>query len=160
VRATRLTRLGKDLAIGTWLLSAALMAVGCHGPQAYLKGENAPLLTYERTMCFGSCPAFKLDIQADGHVYFNGRAHTKPLGKYRAQWPESDLQKLAQTAANLRLDKKAGTYDNPMIMDLPSTRLRFGNHQVLDRIDGPDLKELYVLLDSLIATTTWSPEPR
>ncbi len=67
-------------------------------------------------------------------------------------WPE--------TAANLRLDKKAGTYDNPMIMDLPSTRLRFGNHQVLDRIDGPDLKELYVLLDSLIATTTWSPEPR
>ena len=147
----------------TWtagLILLGLMGWGCRGPKSFLKSDASPLLSYERTMCYGSCPAFKLDLQADGAVFFHGRAHTQPLGKYRAQWSPADLSKLAQTAVDVQLDKKAGTYDNPMIMDLPSTRLHFGEHRVLDRIDGPDLKAIYNVLDSLISASNWVPEPR
>lgn len=111
-------------------------------------------------MCYGSCPAFKLDMQADGTVYFHGRAHTQPLGKYRTQWSPADLSKLAKTAVDVQLHKKAGVYDNPMVMDLPSIRLHFGKYRVLDRIDGPDIKAFYSVLDSLISASNWVPEPR
>ena len=108
-------------------------------------------------MCFGQCPAFTLEVQLDGTASFKGRAHIKPLGEHQAQWSPSDLELLAQTAAEIRLHRWAGTYDNPMVMDLPATKLTLGKHTVFDRINGPDLDVLYRQMDSLIQATTWLP---
>lgn len=135
------------------------LALGaCHGPKQYLKSEpGAPLLEYARTMCFGPCPAFELEVDSEGHARFNGRVHIQPEGRHTGTWSKETLHELAQMAHDLRLDEKAGTYDNPRIMDLPSTRLAMGSHRVLDRINGPDLTALYTRLDSLISVTDWTP---
>lgn len=148
-------RLG--LAIGTVL--GTLLLVGCAGNRTYLRSDADPVLTYGRTMCFGPCPAFSLEVDRDGLVRFNGRAHVDPIGPHTGRWTEADLQRLAQRALEVDLAGKAGTYDNPMIMDLPSTQLTFGPHKVVDRVDGPDLEALYAALDSLISITEWKPVP-
>jgi hypothetical protein len=109
-------------------------------------------------MCFGPCPAFELEVDADGSARFNGRAHIQPEGPHTGKWSTEELEELAEIAHDIRLDEKAGTYDNPRIMDLPATRLVFGPHRVLDRINGPDLTALYARLDSLISTTEWTPD--
>ncbi|MDC0600023.1 DUF6438 domain-containing protein [Flavobacteriales bacterium] len=133
------------------------LSASCHGPKHYLSHSNGPWLRFERTMCFGQCPAFTLEVQLDGTASFKGRAHIKPLGEHQAQWSPSDLELLAQTAAEIRLHRWAGTYDNPMVMDLPATKLTLGKHTVFDRINGPDLDVLYRQMDSLIQATTWLP---
>jgi len=130
----------------------------CHGPKTYLSVKEGPVLSYSRSMCFGPCPAFTLTVESNGEALFNGRANVQNMGRHNAQWPESHLEILAQTAAALRLDQKAGVYDNPMVTDLPATKLTFGKHHVTDRINGPDLERLYAVLDSLIKVTTWTPD--
>lgn len=137
-------------------LFIACTGASCSGPRQYLSG-SAPVLSYSRTMCFGPCPAFELEVDGNGTARFNGRAHIQPEGRHVGRFSEADLLALARTAHELRLDQLAGTYDNPMVMDLPSTRLNFGGHAVLDRINGPDLTALYSQLDSLIRQTTWTP---
>lgn len=140
-----------SLAIGVMLL------LSCHGPKSYLSSDQAPLLSYSKSMCFGPCPAFSLEVDRNGHVAYVGRANVDPIGRHTGKWSEQDLMKLAETAAALRLDQKAGTYDNPLITDLPSIRLSFGGHEIFDRINGPDIKAIYTQLDSLIAATAWTP---
>ncbi len=135
----------------------ALVLSSCHPQGAYLKGSHTPLLRYERTMCFGPCPAFLLEVERNGAARFNGRSHVDHMGEHTAQWTQQDLKKLALVAEQTELDRKAGTYDNPMIMDLPAIRLFFGGYKVLDRVDGPDLSLLYAHLDSLIGATDWKP---
>ncbi len=109
-------------------------------------------------MCFGPCPAFTLTVQEDGQAHYNGRANVKFMGDHTAIWPESHLNTLAQTAFELRLDQKVGNYDNPMVTDLPTTRLTFGRFEVMDRIKGPNLERLYTAIDSLIRVTVWTPD--
>ena len=137
-----------------------LLCSACHGPKSYLSVKEGPLLSYSRSMCFGPCPAFSLTVQVDGEAHYDGKANVKHVGEYAGHWPKSHLLALGRAAADVRLDQKTGTYDNPMVTDLPSTKLTFGGYQVLERINGPDLQHLYTVLDSLIEITTWAPESK
>ncbi|MCH1576606.1 MAG: DUF6438 domain-containing protein, partial [Flavobacteriales bacterium] len=140
------------------LTALIFLCSACHGPKTYLSVKEGPVLSYSRSMCFGPCPAFTLTVDADGQAQYNGKANVQNMGSHKAQWPESHLEGLAQTAAAMRLDQKAGVYDNPLVTDLPTTRLTFGKHHVMDRINGPDLEPLYTALDSLIKATAWTPD--
>jgi hypothetical protein len=65
-----------------------LFSTGCARPnQESLTPENrdtasaqAPVITLERTACFGSCPVYRLSVDAEGAVNFDGRAHVRHLG--------------------------------------------------------------------------------
>jgi hypothetical protein len=46
-------------------------------------------------------------------------------------------------------------YDSPMVTDLPSTILEINGHRVVNRYRGPDLSELYTVLEQLIASSEW-----
>ncbi len=35
---------------------------------------------FERTACYGTCPAYSVTIQGDGHVVYEGKAHVKTTG--------------------------------------------------------------------------------
>src|SRR5213078_3422484 len=51
-------------------------------PKAIFVGQksNDDTITLERTVCFGTCPAYKLTIKSDGNVRFEGRQFTKTKG--------------------------------------------------------------------------------
>lgn len=134
-----------------------LTAAACSGPNRYLSSDSEPWLQYERSPCFGPCPAFTLTVEANGHARFSGRRNASPEGKHEAQWSQQDLQILAVTAHAVQLHRHEGRYDNPLISDLPSVTLQFGGVTVFDRVDGPPIDALYKSLDSLIAATAWTP---
>ena len=37
-------------------------------------------ITLSRTICYGTCPAYKLEVFANGRVVFNGQAHVRKTG--------------------------------------------------------------------------------
>jgi Domain of unknown function (DUF6438) len=42
--------------------------------------QGSPVITLERTACFGSCPVYRLSVTADGAVAYEGKAHVRHLG--------------------------------------------------------------------------------
>ena len=141
----------------TTALLATLCSSSCSGPSQYLRSSEGPWLTYGRTMCFGPCPAFTLEVDRDGAARFNGRAHVRHEGAHVAQWPTEFLETAARRAHAVDLAGHAGRYDNPMIMDLPAKTLSMGGHEIYDRYGAPDMGALYQTLDSLISLTDWQP---
>jgi len=41
----------------------------------------APVITLERTACFGGCPVYRLAVTSDGVVSYQGEAQVRQLGK-------------------------------------------------------------------------------
>ena len=55
-----------------------------------------PVITLERTTCFGSCPAYKLTIFDDGKVLFEGKEFVKQRGKAEGQITKDELERLVR----------------------------------------------------------------
>ena len=143
-----------------WRIGVAVAAVlsSCAGPTAYLKTDSEPWLRYERTPCFGACPSFILEVHSDGQARYNGRRNVAQEGIFSSQWTEAQMQQVAQTAHEVAFKDKVGVYDNPMVTDLPTKRILLSGMVLVDRIDAPPVDALYILMDSLISVTGWSPE--
>jgi hypothetical protein len=85
-----------------WAFLAALVCVACapRSPGSDLSetpddaADQAPVITLERTACFGSCPVYRLVAGADGRVTYEGTAHVRQLGTASAQTPPDRLQHL------------------------------------------------------------------
>jgi hypothetical protein len=54
----------------------------------------APVVTLERTACFGRCPVYTLSASAAGEVRFEGKAHTRVLGPATARVPQAKVDSL------------------------------------------------------------------
>lgn len=55
---------------------------------------RVPVITLERTACFGSCPVYKLTIFDDGKVLFDGKEFVKRPGMDTSQITKSQLEDL------------------------------------------------------------------
>ena len=51
---------------------------------SYLSSVDTAIFL-ERTGCYGECPVYRLCVQCDGMVLFEGLEHTKELGVHRGQ---------------------------------------------------------------------------
>ena len=51
-------------------------------------------ITLERSICFGSCPDYKLTVAADGTVTFEGREYVKTKGIAKGTISREDLRNL------------------------------------------------------------------
>ena len=55
-----------------------------------------PVITLERTACFGSCPMYKLEIFADGKVVYEGKKFVKREGRVQGRIPRAAVQQLVR----------------------------------------------------------------
>ena len=55
---------------------------------------RVPVITLERTACFGNCPIYKLTIFDDGKVLFDGKDYVKRPGMNTSQITKSELEAL------------------------------------------------------------------
>jgi hypothetical protein len=53
-----------------------------------------PVITLERTACFGGCPVYHLSVLTDGTVYYDGKAHVPRLGPDSARISPTQVQEL------------------------------------------------------------------
>jgi Domain of unknown function (DUF6438) len=78
------------------LLSIAACAPRNSGGTTSERTEVAggPVLTLERTACFGACPVYRLSVTPDGKISYEGKAHVRHLGPASASIPSERLDSL------------------------------------------------------------------
>jgi len=54
----------------------------------------APVVTLERTPCFGTCPVYSVAISGDGTVRFDGKHHVADTGQMMATIPREQVDGL------------------------------------------------------------------
>ena len=87
---------------------------------------RVPVITLERTACFGSCPVYKLTIFDDGTVMFDGKEFVKRPGSHTSRISKSDVESLIREFEKLDYYKLAEAYvDDPKLCpeqwtDMPS----------------------------------------
>ncbi len=80
--------------------------------------DDQPVVTLERTACFGFCPVYTLAVYSDGRVVYNGSANVQVTGEQTGSITTAQVQQLvdAFTAAdyfNLKDEYKAPVTDLP-----------------------------------------------
>lgn len=88
--------------------------------QAQPKSEAEPMLTFERTPCFGTCPAYKMQVFADGRVAYEGRRAMPVMGKKNLQLPAATVADMLHQAQDAHFDQFQNRYSRNTT-DLPST---------------------------------------
>lgn len=88
--------------------------------QAQPKPEAEPVLTFERTPCFGTCPAYKMQVFADGRVAYEGRRAMPVMGKKNLQLPVATVADMLHQAQDAHFDQFQNRYSRNTT-DLPST---------------------------------------
>lgn len=117
--------------------------------------EPSQVVYYERTHCFGTCPVFTFRIESEGSAYYEGRNFVDLIGTYKAQVSEAQQNRILRSAESLNYQDLEGEYDEPMVMDLPAAITEIKGKQVINRYGGPNLKALYLTLDSVISELEW-----
>lgn len=97
--------MSRTLQIKPSVLFASLAAIlvlvigGGFGIQASATAQHLPqdtLITLERTVCYGTCPSYKLTISADGSVLFEGRQFVKKVGTAESTISQEGLRELIE----------------------------------------------------------------
>lgn len=93
-----------------------------------------PVITLERTPCFGGCPVYTVSVSPSGEVTYEGRAHVRRIGTATAQVPSQRVDSLLNelegagylTFANRYLPSEpaCGRYATDSPSAISSARLR------------------------------------
>ena len=59
------------------------------------------VVSLERTMCFGTCPVYKVEMAADGAVVFDGRKFVKLTGRAEGKTEPAEVQALLALARQI-----------------------------------------------------------
>lgn len=82
--------------------------------------EAGPVLTFERTACYGTCPTYSMQVFADGRVAYEGRRFVPMLGKQDLRLPAAAVAELLRTVQEARFDQFKDRYTQGA-PDLPTT---------------------------------------
>lgn len=130
-------------------------------------------ITLSRSMCFGACPSYKVDIAGDGTVTWTGERNVAVIGTRTATIPKEDVAALYEAFVKADFMTLKDSYRAP-ITDLPEYRvgIRFDGHEktVLDYMgQGAGMpaavSDLEKLIDKTAGTEKWikaaePPTPR
>ena len=84
------------------------------------KTEAGPVLTFERTPCYGTCPSYLMQVYADGRVAYEGRRAVPIIGKKDLKLPAATVADMLRQAQEAHFDQFQDRYARNT-SDLPST---------------------------------------
>ena len=124
--------------------------------------EQYPLLSYQRTNCYGICPAFEFQVCEDGSCWFTGIEDVPRLGNYEGKLDKESLDGLITLIDQLKPGRLPDQYpaDGPLLKDIPASIFvfHFGSIQkeVTLNYDVPkQLESFQEYLDELIEEVEW-----
>ena len=103
----------------TKLLSKKAAAQQAQANAAKAKQEPKPVLTFERTACFGLCPAYSMQVYADGRVTYNGRRAVPLMGPQELKLPAATVAAMLRNAEEAKFEQFRERYAQNT-SDLPS----------------------------------------
>ena len=123
------------------------------------KGEMYPIITIEKTTCFGTCPAYLFKAYPNGSVTYTGKDFVKLVGEYKASISKEELANIKTLFDEAEYFNFANVY-SANITDLPTTYLYYDNGQenkkITDYHGAPEaLKKLEQDLEALINAINW-----
>ena len=80
----------------------------------------SPVLTFERTPCYGRCPAYVMQVYADGRVAYEGRHSVPMMGKHDLKLPASTVADMLRQAREAHFETFEKEYLSGAT-DMPST---------------------------------------
>ena len=108
-------------------------------------------LSLKKTVCFGQCPAYEFQIQAQGELLWEGHYFVSKIGRYRRILSPSELSSLYSRLESAKLEQYQSVYDEQSISDLPSAILKYRakglSHEITCRYRCPS--ELLELIGDL-----------
>ena len=117
------------LAAATWVIAQQQPTKQQSTPGASAQTETADddpaaigsitEITFERTRCFGTCPAYKLTLRSDGSAEYEGIAFVDREGRSTAKDMGHFFERMAQLARAIDFMKFEQKYSKP-VTDLPS----------------------------------------
>lgn len=79
-----------------------------------------PVLVFQRTPCYGTCPSYTATIFADGRVEYDGQRFVNLLGKHTLSLPLATVQQMLAEAKRIDFNKLQEKYSGNT-SDLPAT---------------------------------------
>ncbi|MVN78285.1 hypothetical protein GO988_18295 [Hymenobacter sp. HMF4947] len=82
--------------------------------------QAEPVLVFQRTPCYGTCPAYTATIFADGRVEYEGQRFVPVLGKHTLKLPVATVNELLAGAKRINFNSLEERYSRNT-SDLPAT---------------------------------------
>ena len=79
-----------------------------------------PVLTFERTPCYGTCPGYRMEVYADGRVAYEGTRAVPMMGQHNLKLPAATVAEMQRQAKQAHFEKFAPEYLSGAT-DMPST---------------------------------------
>jgi hypothetical protein len=113
----------------SWLLLLSLTVPACAHkkmPQQNaataptLPAQVGPVLVFQRTPCYGTCPAYTATVFADGRVEYEGQRFVPVLGKHTLRLPPTAVAQMLAEAERIGFSQLDERYSRNT-SDLPAT---------------------------------------
>lgn len=124
-----------------------------------------PIAGYQKTSCFGECPAYTVSIYQDGTIDWNGLYFTNPMGRKSGKVSPEAIKKLQDKARDMGFLKLQNAYPMEPIADANATIIFMildgQPKQVTDVFGAPkELKEIQKVFEDIIRKQGWAkPAP-
>lgn len=115
--------------------------------------EKKNFLSLRKTDCMGDCPVYNLTIDKNGNVIFKGIKYVLETGERKFKLADKEFNTLKEKLNKKDFSTFKEKYDNPEVLDLPSTYISHKGKQVQVRIwkDAPDeLIEIHEFLEQIL----------
>ncbi|MDB5234590.1 MAG: hypothetical protein JWR44_1583 [Hymenobacter sp.] len=83
------------------------------------KIETQPVLTFQRTACFGTCPSYTMQVFADGRVAYEGQRFVPIVGQKELRLPVATVNEMLRKVQEAHFDQFDSRYAQNT-SDLPS----------------------------------------
>lgn len=122
-------------------------------------GMPDPVITLEKTACFGACPVYTLNIYNSGIIELTGKENLPYKGKYCSRLKRAEWTRIRQAYLSGQFFSFKDQYTS-RVKDLPSTFVTFrseGKSKTIEDYDGApeELKKLEEMVVRLIETQRW-----
>ena len=155
----------------TSVVFALAFLTGCSGGKTMPDNSSetsVPLqiaVGLQRTMCYGSCPSFNFQVLNDGRATLKAGRFTEEVlgrdieqGNYNCTISLEEIDAVTTYAESNGYLKLKERYDDKRVMDIPSTISIINGKTVFNRYNGPELDELYTMIEKLMINGDWLPQ--
>jgi hypothetical protein len=131
--------------------------------------DDNVLASLQRTGCYGTCPAYEIQIFRSGRIDWLGKHYVKTVGSKTAHLTPAQLKAVQEAFATAHFMTLTGNFDCQEMTDHPSATLSFNDNGVAKTIvhyhgcrstPGVDvLSKLENQIDAIVRSAQWIGTP-
>lgn len=144
------------------LIAVILTATSCKTKKEATQTDSKPIITFQKTSCYGKCPVYSLEIFANGKIKFKGEKNIDKIGNYNKTISKKEIEKLKESFISAGFFDLKDEYTSKKT-DLPTTFIAFENKgqykKIKDYSDAPEvLNNLEKMIEDIVNAEGWEKQ--